>query len=284
MDFDGTLLRSDRTFSEIDIDALKGIGDRRILRAIATGRSLYSFNSVAPQNLPIDYVIFSMGAGVFHRASGKVIRRVRFEPHEVRRACTILKTRRLDFMIHRTIPDNHMFTYFRSNSANVDFERRVKLYERFAAPMDDTNDGCGPATQLLAILPPENGHNAFENIRNELAGFSVIRTTSPLDGMAIWVEIFPSVVSKSRTAAWLAEQLGIENREIASVGNDYNDLDLLEWTAHSYVVDNAPADLKQRFTGVASNNHGGVAEAASRWQEKMGNQKTEGRRPGPDDR
>ena len=50
-----------------------------------------------------------------------------------------------------------------------------------------------------------------------------------------------------------------------SVGNDYNDLDLLEWTSGSFVVDNAPADLKKRFVGVNSNNDGGVAEAARRW-------------------
>jgi hypothetical protein len=88
-----------------------------------------------------------------------------------------------------------------------------------------------------------------------------------LDGKATWIEIFPTVVSKSRTAAWLAEELKIDKREIVSVGNDYNDLDLLEWTAESFVVDNAPADLKKRFAGVASNNNGGVAEAARRSME-----------------
>ncbi len=270
MDFDGTLLRSDRTFSPIDLDALVRLGELGIIRVIATGRSLYSFKTVVPKNLPIDYIIFSTGAGVQHRASENVIRRVRLEPHEVRRACAILKARQLDFMIHRTIPDNHMFTYFRSNHTNLDFERRLKLYDRFAAPLDDTEGGCGPATQLLAIIPPENGPVTFESIRREMSGFSVIRTTSPLDGLATWVEIFPRAVSKSRTAAWLAEQLGIDNRQTASVGNDYNDLDLLEWAPHSYVVDNAPADLKQRFAAVASNNDGGVAEAVARWQtEKM---------------
>jgi hydroxymethylpyrimidine pyrophosphatase-like HAD family hydrolase len=100
-----------------------------------------------------------------------------------------------------------------------------------------------------------------------LPDYSVIRTTSPLDGKATWIEIFPNAVSKSRTAAWLAQKLKIDNRNIVSVGNDYNDLDLLEWTAKSYVVDNAPADLKSRFVGVASNNNGGVAEAAKRWLE-----------------
>ena len=158
-----------------------------------------------------------------------------------------------------------MFTYFRSNEGNADFESRVKLYDRFAAPLAETNDGFGPATQLLAVVPPEGSQAVLDNIRSELADYSVIRTTSPLDGKATWIEIFPAAVSKSLTATWLAEKLEIAKQDIVSVGNDYNDLDLLEWTDNSYVVDNAPADLRNRFTPVASNNNGGVAEAATRW-------------------
>jgi len=268
MDFDGTLLRSDRTFSSIDLDALEQLGELGIIRTIATGRSLYSFNTAAVRDLPVDYVIFSMGAGVLQHTEGKVVRRVSLETHEVQRACKILKNNRLDFMIHRTIPDNHMFSYFRSNGGNDDFERRLKLYSRFAVPLNEATDDFGPATQLLAVVPNRGSHTVLEKVRSELPDYSVIRTTSPLDGKATWIEIFPAAVSKSRTAAWLAEALNIGNREIVSVGNDYNDLDLLEWTAQSYVVDNAPADLKNRFAGVASNNNGGVAEAARRSMER----------------
>jgi hydroxymethylpyrimidine pyrophosphatase-like HAD family hydrolase len=267
MDFDGTLLRSDRTFSSIDLDALRQLGELGIIRTIATGRSLYSFNTAAEEDLPVDFLIFSMGTGVLQNAGGKVVRRVSLEPHVVKRACKILKTHRLDFMIHRTIPDNHMFSYFRSNEGNEDFERRLKLYSRFAVPLNNTIDGFGPAAQLLAVVPDNGSHAVLEKVRSELPDYSVIRTTSPLDGKATWIEIFPTVVSKSRTAAWLAEELKIDKRKIVSVGNDYNDLDLLEWTVNSYVVDNAPADLKSRFAGVASNNNGGVAEAARRSME-----------------
>ena len=139
------------------------------------------------------------------------------------------------------------------------------LYEQFAVPLDEINDGFGPATQLLAVVPSERSQPLLDKIREELSDYSVIRTTSPLDGKATWIEIFPAVVSKSRTASWLAEKLAVDKGEIVSVGNDYNDLDLLEWTPNSYVVDNAPADLKSRFTAVASHNSGGVAEAANRW-------------------
>ena len=56
MDFDGTLLRSDRTFSSIDLDALRQLGELGIIRTIATGRSLYSFNTAAVEDLPVDFL------------------------------------------------------------------------------------------------------------------------------------------------------------------------------------------------------------------------------------
>ena len=276
MDFDGTLLRSDRTVAMEDLDALQQLGQLGIIRTIATGRSLFSFNTVPISNLPMDFVIFSTGAGVVHYNSETIIRKVNLNPGEVERASEVLKANRLDFMIHHPIPDNHRFSYYRTNHKNDDFDRRLEIYHRHAALLTETSNGFGPATQLLAVVPARNGAAALDTIRRELIDFNVIQTTSPLDGKSTWIEIFPATVSKSQTAAWLAEELQIGKRHIASIGNDYNDLDLLEWTDCSYLVDNAPADLKSRFTLVASNNHGGVAEAVRRWLaekdegEKMG--------------
>ncbi|MFC1578501.1 HAD family hydrolase [Thermodesulfobacteriota bacterium] len=265
MDLDGTLLRSDRTFAVSDLEALRKLGELNVVRTIATGRSLASFNTVVVADLPVDYIVFSTGAGVLRYQSSEIIRKVHLEPHEVSRACEVLYGCRLDFMVHRTIPDNHMFAYLRSNDQNTDFERRIELYKQFAIPLEDLAGDFGPATQLLAVVPPRSARAALDKIRAEMTDFNVIQTTSPLDGKSTWIEIFPSTVSKSQTAAWLADALGIDHQLIVSVGNDYNDIDLLEWTKTSYVVNNAPADIKSRFACVASNNSGGVAEAAQHW-------------------
>jgi len=271
MDLDGTLLQSDRTFAAPDLAALRKLGELNVVRTIATGRSMASFNTVIVPDLPLDYIIFSTGAGVMRYSSGEIIRKVHLKSLEVRRACEVLNGCRVDFMVHRTIPDNHRFAYLRSNDGNTDFERRIELYKQFAIPLEveDDGGGFGPATQLLAVVPPRNAKFALDQIRAEMTDFNVIQTTSPLDGKSTWIEIFPCTVSKSQTAAWLADTLGIDRQSIVSVGNDYNDLDLLEWTANSYVVNNAPADIKSRFACVASNNNGGVAEAARCWIENQ---------------
>jgi HAD superfamily hydrolase (TIGR01484 family) len=264
-DFDGTLLRSDRSFSDTDLNALIRLGELDIIRALATGRSLYSINTLPISELPVDFILFSSGAGIIRHPAGSIIRKVSLKPHEVSRAIEILQANNLDFMVHHPIPHNHVFSYVESTSDNPDFKNRIALYHQFAKPLETSIDGFGNATQLLAILPPADNRPVIATLKKALPGFNIIQTTSPLDGQSTWIEIFPATVSKGLTAAWLSAEYGLNADRALSVGNDYNDVDLLEWAACSFVVDNAPHDLKSRFPVVASNNECGVAEAVSRW-------------------
>jgi hydroxymethylpyrimidine pyrophosphatase-like HAD family hydrolase len=68
-DLDGTLLRSDRTFAPSDVAALRRLGERGVVRVLATGRSLYSFAKVGAAAAPIDYLVFSTGAGMARTGS-----------------------------------------------------------------------------------------------------------------------------------------------------------------------------------------------------------------------
>jgi hydroxymethylpyrimidine pyrophosphatase-like HAD family hydrolase len=153
-DLDGTLLRSDRTFAEKDLLALERLGRMNITRVIATGRSLYSFDTVVESNLPVDYILFSTGAGVSHFSSGNIVRKSSLEASQVERVTEVLLAEQLDFMIHQPIPDNHHFAYVAVNAGNTDFEHRISIYRPYAFEMKNSADGFGPATQLLAVLPP----------------------------------------------------------------------------------------------------------------------------------
>ena len=264
-DFDGTLLRSDRTFSNDDLAVLDRLGELGVVRAIATGRSIYSINTVPISGLPIDFLIFSSGAGINRHPDGRIIRNTGLEAAQVRRAIEILQINRLDFMVHHPIPENHVFRYFESTNDNPDFKKRIEIYQQFAEPLVENANGFDMATQLLAVVPPEDTRPLIQILRKEMPDFNIIQTTSPLDGRSTWIEIFPATVSKSLAAEWLAGAFGLNADHALSVGNDYNDVDLLEWAASSFVVRNAPRDLIDRFPTVASNDDCGVAEAVNRW-------------------
>ncbi len=264
-DLDGTLLGSGGRLSPVDREALMALEAFGVARVVATGRSLYSLQQAVGNDLPVDYVVFSMGSGIITYPEARLIRKVDMIPQEVSGAVEIFMGLELDFMLHQPVPDNHCFRYHATGRDNPDFYRRLQRYEKFARPLEHLPHVWGPASQLLAVVNHDTINAVMPVLRQQLAGYSVIRSTSPLDGVSAWVEVFARGVSKSQSVGWLAERLHVRRDHIVAVGNDYNDLDLLEWAGTGYLVDNAPAVLKSRFPSVASHDHGGVAEAVHRW-------------------
>ncbi|MBI5593480.1 MAG: HAD family phosphatase [Deltaproteobacteria bacterium] len=264
-DLDGTLLRSDGSLTKQDMDALYNLGNKGVVRVIATGRSLYSFKTVAENRLPVDYVIFSTGAGVITCPDGRLIRNIHLDAGAVSSVVQVFMEFGLDFMVHQPIPENHRFVYYATGRDNPDFHRRLARYSQFCQPLDSASSNISSASQLLAVVNHDNSASVLTALRSKLTGYSVIRSTSPLDGKSTWIEVFAPGVSKSQCAAWLVDRLNIDKELVLAVGNDYNDLDLLEWAGTAFLVDNAPDMLKKRFTSVASHDHGGVAEAIHLW-------------------
>jgi hypothetical protein len=54
-------------------------------------------------------------------------------------------------------------------------------------------------------------------------------------------------------------QIGQENT--VGIGNDYNDFDLLEFTGHSFLTENAPSIIKNTFPNLPSNENDAFAFA-----------------------
>lgn len=262
-DLDGTLLNDRHAISEIDLYTLEKLGKKKIIRAIATGRSLYSFKEAIPPDFPIDFLIFSSGGGLMNWQTQTLLETAELTKEEVIECTNILMEQDIDFMIHEPIPENHKFFYYSTGCKNPDFRRRLKLYESFSTELIKESHRYKPATQVLGIVP-ESGEKTIERLRKQMPDLNVIRATSPLDKRSTWIEIFPKDVSKGHTALLLAERLEIDRAEIAVLGNDYNDLAMLEITDNSFVVINAPKELKARYDVVASNNQNGFTEMIER--------------------
>jgi hypothetical protein len=270
-DLDGTLIHGNRSFAPADLGALEELRARGVLRVIATGRSLFSARQVLDGAAPdmIDYLIFSSGAGIVDRRSGRLLRSEVMSPDQVRRVSVHLLESGEDFMVHRPIPDNHFFVYYRHRENNPDFFRRLDIYRELATPHtaaagDWARDG---ACQVLVVLPPgEDAASRVKQLGALFPGLSVVRATSPIDGRSTWIELFPRSVSKAQAAEHLRVLHGIPPAGTAALGNDYNDEDLLDWARRSYMVDTGPDHLARRYTVVT----GGLAEAVRLWLEEHG--------------
>ncbi|MEN8211906.1 MAG: HAD family hydrolase [Thermodesulfobacteriota bacterium] len=268
-DFDGTLLNDNKTISGKDLDTLQELKRRNVIIAVATGRSACLFKKALLeigagedyQDFPINYVIFSTGAGIMEFPADKLIYQKAIDYLDIQKITTYFDYRRLDYMVHKAIPDTHVFVYKFFGDHNPDFDARLALYKKFAQPFPESFENFGSATQVLGIIPVGKSPDQIDIIQQELSDFSVIHATSPLDHQSSWIEVFHKDVSKSKAVAWLLNRLGIMKQDVISVGNDYNDEDLLSWSGQAYVVNNAPDSLKRKFKSVLSNNHSGVTHA-----------------------
>ena len=250
-DLDGTLLLRGRLFADEDVDRLRSVGAAGGVRAIATGRALATATKVIPVDFPIDYLIFSSGAGILDWRSRELIVTHTMDPSEVRVAMDAFLRLELDFMIHAPIPEQHIFRFHRTGKVNPDFERRLARYAADGRVLN-IDSATTPASQLLAVSPNGDPDEPFQHLQRELASLSVIRATSPLDGHSMWIEAFAPNVSKSRAAEWIAQTRGIAREHTLALGNDYNDWDLLRWAAKAAVIADAPAAMRDEFVAVRS--------------------------------
>jgi len=256
-DLDRTLLNNDNVISDQNLDTLGKLKTKGFITAIATGRNLYSAYKVLQDDLSLDYLLFSSGCGIMHWQDKKIIQKRSLNKSEINKAVEVLIRHQADFMIHQQIPENHRFYYYSNGSSNSDFLNRIKLYNDFAEPLNNKLD-LHTASQILAVIPLEERWR-FENIKQELDFVKVIRATSPLDHKTLWLEIFPEMVSKGHALEWLCKELLINRENTFSLGNDYNDIDMLDWTEGSHVVSNAPDDLKEIYPVTASNEENGFS-------------------------
>ena len=259
-DLDGTLLDSASRLSDANRRTLETLGRNGVVRAVATGRSLYSARLVMHEDFPVDYLAFSSGAGVVSWVDGRLIRSVAMDSVLVSRLASRLRGLRLDFMVQHAAPDSHRFHFVRSSRRNDDFAHRIERYRRFAQPWRDGVCGEVEVSQFVVIEPPGTASH-LEHLVREFEDVHVVRTTSPLDHASTWIELFPAGVSKAHASDWLRERHAIDSARTVAVGNDYNDLDMLEWARHARVVSNAPPSMRAQFQVVRANDDDGFTEA-----------------------
>jgi hydroxymethylpyrimidine pyrophosphatase-like HAD family hydrolase len=263
-DLDGTLLRGGE-FSRADIAALEELPSAGATVVLATGRSHFSYmRTLADRHLPVDYLVLSSGACILDNATGERMHGEWMTRVQAAAAAEVLFRLELDFAIHEELPGNHRFLHSFRSGSNPDMERRIRLYREYCRPFEE---GVLPArcTQLVAIVPPDGGSDPLKAVLEALGvEYSVLRTTSPLDGESLWIEIFPRGVCKSSGTGWIAERLGVDPSCTAAVGNDWNDCDLLDWAAVPFVMEGSPPGLSRGSRTVSS-----VSDAIAVWLEML---------------
>ncbi len=257
-DIDGTLLNDKNKISKQNLQALQNLKDT--IKVAITGRNLYSARRVLPKNLNIDYLVFSNGAGIIKWKTSELIYAKNLPSKITTKIVNLLQALKITFTLHAPMPDAHVFYYHKGAHIPSDFYPRLELYKDFAKPF--VNSDANYASSIVCMLSTDE--KDFFALKKALIPFdseiSITRSTSPINHRNIWLEIYSRNINKGNAAKFLCDYLKIPHSQTIAIGNDYNDLSLLEFVKYPFVVDNSPGILKQKFPVTVHHNESAVAE------------------------
>ena len=261
-DLDGTFLKNDRSISDKNLEALKLLGEKNIVRAVATGRNLKKVTEVLNNRVPFDYIIFSSGAGLYDWKEKKHISNQNIDSETSLKLLRFFIERKLNFHAFYPSPENHKHWYFRGDAHCEEFERYFDFNKYFASELNTQQLPETELCQFLVIIKEDDClfaemKNLIESISAEIR---VIRSSSPITNGFIWIEVFHRSVSKGNGVKQICELHNIHKNETLGLGNDYNDFDLLEFTNFSFLTENAPNEIKHRYPIVSSNENDAFAQ------------------------
>jgi len=275
VDIDGTLLDSRGRLPDVHRDALVEAANAGINVALVTGRSFHFARPVADL-LPIPLtLIVNNGAVVKSKTGATLVRHAL--PRDIARD---ILTRTPDYAADVAL----VFDYDHGSTElgtageerrQVVFERmdwtapnRKRYYEKNKAFIASSS---GPLAEALIDDPIQvmfNGSvgpmRALANILRSLPCgplISVALTEYPLRDFSL-VDVNGAGCSKgSSLAKWAASQ-GYAAADVMAVGDNFNDVDMLDFAGTAYVMANAASDLLARgYRTTGSNDEGGLAAA-----------------------
>jgi Cof subfamily protein (haloacid dehalogenase superfamily) len=262
-DLDGTFLKNDRSISVENLKALRLLGEKKILRVVATGRNLRKVMEVIPDEVPFDYIVYSSGAGVYNWSIKKHIYHKNISRDSSNHLIQFFRKKDYNFYAFDEAPENHRLWFHKGQQDCEEFERYFSFHTYFSEQLPTNRELKNGLCQFMLIIPEDE--EKFTSLKVEIEAQSpeirVIRSSSPVTKGYIWVEVFHREVSKGHGVSHLCDLLGVHQNETFGIGNDYNDLDLLYYTAQSFLTENAPQEIKGKFLIVPSNENDAFAYA-----------------------
>jgi len=254
-DLDGTLLKRDRTISETDVKTLKLLKNKQIIRVVATGRNIKKIEEVIKDISLFDYFIFSSGAGLMNCNTGKIDYVQNLTKDSANRLIQFFIKKQTAFFLFHAVPQNHLFWSYQKGEINPEYNRYCEHNKERMEKLPETDMINTESCQFLVILrTADEFFKLKEDIENNFDDLKIIRASSPYETGYTWMEIFNKNVSKGNAVKFLCEYQKIDPLDIIGIGNDYNDIDFLDFTGHSYITKNCPDELKGKYESAPTND------------------------------
>jgi Cof subfamily protein (haloacid dehalogenase superfamily) len=285
LDLDGTLLGADGRVGARNLAALMAAEEAGIVVAIATGRRhCYALHVLRGLGLHDDTILVSSNGAVVRSFDSKLIERTLMETATAEWLCGHLGEFRNALVItfDRVQPDGEdsrgalVVEEFEDLQGSIaHWMRNNERYIAHVRPIEDSLKDDAPIQMMLCgTVERMRRAEAHMAATPEVAGVGITklgamitlnRTEYPVRDLSI-VDILPAGCSKGAALKRLAESRGFGAAEIMAIGDNWNDLSMLEIAGFPVLMGNAPIDLhaiaaERGWFTTGPHDADGVAEA-----------------------
>jgi Cof subfamily protein (haloacid dehalogenase superfamily) len=249
IDMDGTLLPTfSQVISQRNAKALKAVQQAGITLAIATGRrTAYTAPLLEGIGLRADTPLITSNGAVTRTLGGEAIDRSHLNVAVARELCGLLR----DF-------GSVVFTFDRRGRGELVLENLEQAHERISLWVEANRDAIEVVKPLEKALldgdDPIQGmvagslgkmRKAEKALKESMRAGSCecLRTEYPARDLAI-LDMLPPGISKGWALERLAARLRVDRKETIAIGDNWNDVPMLEWAGQGVVMGNAAPDLR----------------------------------------
>lgn len=262
-DIDGTLLNPQFQISAGDLAALRRAHAAGIEIVLVTGRR-HTFALPIAKQLGFDLWLISSNGAVTRSLSGETFHRDMMPTETCRQLCRAMQEFR----------GNTVLTFDKETKGAIVLERLDELgasirrwleknmeYIEFVVPIEQALVAdpvqamfCGSLVRMDAALRAMEQAGMEEKV-------TVLRTVYPERDLSM-IDVLNTGCSKGHALERWSKYRGYSREEVMAVGDNHNDVEMLEFAGHPVIMGNACEELRGRGWRVTRGNHEcGVAAA-----------------------
>ena len=263
IDIDGTLLNSQFHVAAADLTALRRAHSMGVEVLLVTGRR-HTFALPIAQQFGFDLWLISSNGAITRSLSGETFHRDLLPVDTCRELCASMR----DFR------GNTVITFDKESKGALVLETLDELagsiqrwleknmqFIEFVIPIESALVTDPVQTMFCGSIPRMRQALAAIEASGPGRRITVVRTEYPARELSI-VDVLNRDCSKGHALERWARHRGIAREQVMAIGDNYNDVEMLAFAGHPFIMENACAELKSNgWRMTRSNDECGVAAA-----------------------
>jgi Cof subfamily protein (haloacid dehalogenase superfamily) len=276
LDLDGTLLNSRGELTARNRAAIAAARARGVSVAVVTGRRFRDARPLALE-LGLDVpVIAHNGALTKHARTLETVAALLMPAEAARAVVSFGREQGADALVSDDHTGEGVLVYDHISAGNTALAKYIAWSRRVVGP--EAADSIRRVASLEDYLDHDPLHVAFsggcaamerlgESMESALGGaVKLLLTLYPKMDFAL-LDVLHPAASKGAGLAAVASEQGVTREQVMAVGDNFNDLEMLEYAGTGVLMGNAEHTLRERgdFFTTATNDEDGVAAAIERF-------------------